>query len=59
MFAQPISTPRFKSIIFFIKLALKLSYFEKKMQKGLCPQTPKAAHYFEFLPTGGVKLGEC
>ena len=32
MFTRPISMPRFKSIIFFIKIALKLSYFCKKMQ---------------------------
>ena len=32
MFALPISMPRFKSIIFFIKTVLKLSYFCKKTQ---------------------------
>ena len=32
MFAQPISMPRFKSIMFLIKIALKLSYSCKKMQ---------------------------
>ena len=32
MFALPISKPRFKAL-FFIKMALKFSYFRKKMQK--------------------------
>ena len=46
MFALPISKPRFKSSIFFIKIALKLSYFCKKMQKfrelGVPPPNPRA-----------------
>ena len=44
--ALPISMPRFKSII-FIKIALKLSYFCKKMQSFRAlvapPQTPKTS----------------
>ena len=32
MFALPILMPRFNNIILFIKIALKLSYFFKKMQ---------------------------
>ena len=42
MFALPISMPRFKSIIFLSKIALKLSYFCKKCKIferwGLRPQ---------------------
>ena len=41
MFELPISKSRFKRIIFFIKLALKLSHFCKKMQNFRTrPQTP-------------------
>ena len=41
MFALPIFKPRFKRIIFFIKIGLKLSHFCKKMQNFLArPQTP-------------------
>ena len=47
MLALPISKPRFKSIIFFIKIALKLRYFCKKCQIFerwvLRTQTPKTA----------------
>ena len=43
MFALPISKPRFKGIIFFIKIALKFSYFCKKCKIfehwGLSPKT--------------------
>ena len=45
MFALPISKPRFKGIIFFIKLGLKLSCFCKKNAKfssagGSAPRSP-------------------
>ena len=44
MFALPISKPRFKSIIFLIKIALKGVIFAKKCKIferwGLRPQTP-------------------
>ena len=47
MLTLPISMPRFNSIIFFIKIALKLSYFCKKMQNframGAPPPDPKTA----------------
>ena len=64
MSALPISKPRFKSIIFFIKIALKLSHFSNKMQNfralGLRPQTPvpPAAGSFasKLLSSGGWGL---
>ena len=47
MFTLPISMPRFKIIIFFIKIALKLSYFCKKMQNfralGAPPSDPRSS----------------
>ena len=47
MFTLPISMPRFKSIIFLIKIALNLSYFCKKMQNfralGAPPSDPRAS----------------
>ena len=55
MFSLPISMARLKSIIFFIKIAQKLSYFCKKMQKferwGLRPQIPQTA-----LPIANIWL---
>ena len=56
MFALPISKPRFKSIIFFIKIALKWSCFCKKMQNflalGAPPSVPQhTAPHCEFLAT--------
>ena len=65
MFALPISKPRFKSIIFFIKIALKLSYFGKKMPNfwalGAQPQTPVLPAAGGFAPrpplaSGGWRL---
>ena len=56
MFALPISMPCFKSIIFLIKIALKLSYFCKKSQNFECwghrPQSPvpPAAGSFSPIP---------
>ena len=52
MFALPIAKPHFKTIIFFIKIALKLSYFWKKMQNfralGALPQRwkPVGSRFF-------------
>ena len=45
MFALPISKPRFKSIsFFFIKIALKLIYFCKTMQKFRALGAPPPDH---------------
>ena len=54
MFAQPISMSCFKSIIFFIKIALKLNYFCKKFKIferwGHRPQTPVPTAAGSFAP---------
>ena len=54
MFALPISKPRFKSIISFIKIALKLSYFWKKMLNfqalGAPPPGPGASGGWGLCP---------
>ena len=54
MFAQPISKPRFKSSNFFNKIALKLSYFCKKMQnfraRGAPPPDPLPPAAKGFAP---------
>ena len=44
MFTLPISILRFKGIIFFIKIALKLSYFCKKMQNFRALGAPPPDH---------------
>ena len=54
MFALPISKPRFKIIIFLIKIVLKWSYFCKKMQNfralGAPPPNPRASGGWELCP---------
>ena len=54
MFAKPISMPCFKSIIFFIKIALKLNYFCKKCKIfdgwGHRQQTPVPTAAGSFAP---------
>ena len=54
MLALPISKPRFKGIVFFIKIALKLSYFCKNCKiferLVLCFQTPMPPAAWGFAP---------
>ena len=50
MFALPVSKPRFKSIVFFIKIALKLSYFCKKMQNFWALGAPPPDPHKQPLP---------
>ena len=53
IFALPISKPRLKSIMFFIKIALKLSYFCKKMQNFRALGAPPPDSHWP--PAAGVQ----
>ena len=70
MLALPIFMPRFKRIIFLIKIALKLRYFGKKMQNfralGASPPDPRAYGGWGFAlrppkqpPTANIWLRAC